>query len=202
MSHVPRLRLVPFVLVPALIAVTAGAAAAQEAAKPLPPRLGWEAGFGVYGGEINCHNENGDFCDGVTEAGGIDLHVNYMFRPKLGVVLDIWPMVHTENDWTFTHNIVTFGVKYRPVPILWLQAGVGSAQARLTYSRIVAIQAETDVVPAIMVAAGLEVLRSKRFALDIQARAGTGFYEEDNNMNGKPDVVGRNLGVGVGLTWF
>ncbi|MBK9035561.1 MAG: hypothetical protein IPL61_30610 [Myxococcales bacterium] len=183
---------------------TAGAAHAQGVSQPPPPpRVGWEFGLGLYGGEINCENENGDFCDGVTEAGGFDLHASYFFGPRLGAYVDVWPMFHSEDNWTFTHNVVTVGVKYRPVPILTLTAGVGSAQARLRY-KIGGLQgdAETDVVSAVLFAAGLEVLRGRRFAVDLQARAGIGFYSEDNNGNGDPDVVGRNLGLGAAITWF
>ena len=42
----------------------------------------------------------------------------------------------------------------------------------------------------------------RKFAVDLQARAGVGFYSEDDNGNGDPDVVGRNLGVGAAITWF
>lgn len=171
-------------------------------AAPSPARTGWELGFGLYGGEINCENENGSFCDGVTEAGGIDLHANYFFRPDLGVTFDVWPMVHSEDNWTFTHNVVTLGAKWRPVPILTLTAGVGSAQARLTYTGIINLETQSDTVGAVMFAAGLEVVRGRSFAIDLQARVGAGFYNDDDNGNGEPDVVGRNVGVGAGFTWF
>jgi len=182
----------------------ATSAHAQNLNQPPPPpgpRVGWEVGFGLYGGEINCQNENGDFCDGVTEAGGIDLHVNYFFRPHLGAYFDVFPMVHSENNWTFTHNVVTAGVKWRPVPILTLTAGLGSAQARLRYETL-GLQAQTDVVGAALFAAGIELVRGPKWAIDLQARAGIGFYAEDKNGNGDPDVVGRNLGLGAAMTFF
>lgn len=179
----------------------AGTASAQSA-EPLPPRVGFEGGFGLYGGEINCENENGEFCDGVTEAGGIDLHANYFFNPKLGIFFDVFPMVHREDDWTFTHTVVTAGVKWRPAPILTLAGGVGSAQARLRYEGILNIDAQTDTVPALLLSAAIEVLRGRSFAVDVQARVGVGFYEEDENDNGEADIVGRNVGFGAAITWF
>jgi hypothetical protein len=181
---------------------TAAPAAAQSAPAPLPERVGFEAGVGIYGGEINCENENGEFCDGVTEAGGIDLHANYFFNPTFGITLDIWPMVHTEDNWTFTHNIVTIGAKWRPVPILTLTGGVGSAQARLEYRGVINLDSKTDAVPSVMFAAALEVVRGRSFAVDLQARFGAGFYREDDNGNGEADIVGRNVGVGAAVTWF
>ncbi|HUQ05807.1 MAG TPA: hypothetical protein VM261_25070 [Kofleriaceae bacterium] len=179
----------------------AGTAFAQSA-EPRPPRVGFEGGFGLYGGEIHCENENGDFCDGVSEAGGIDLHLNYFFNPTLGIFGDVFVMGHTEDDWTLTHSVVTAGLKWRPLPILTLAAGLGSAQARWRYDGIVNLDAETDTVPAVMFAAGLEVLRGKSFALDLQARIGVGFYDEDENNNGEADIKGSNVGFGAALTWF
>jgi hypothetical protein len=169
---------------------------------PPPARQGLEGGAGLYGGEINCENENGEFCDGVTEAGGFDLHASYFFNPKLGVTIDIWPMFHREDDWTFTHTIVSVGAKFRPVPILTLTGGIGSAQARLSYRGVINIDSETETVPAVMFAAALEIVRGKNFAIDLQARVGAGFYEEDENDNGEADIVGRNVGFGAALTFF
>ena len=189
----------------ATLTLFAGTAAAQYAPpQPTtpPPRLGTELGFGLYGGEINCENENGAFCDGVTEAGGIDLHASYFFTPQWGLTIDVWPMVHTEDDWTFTHTIGVIGAKFRPVPILTLTAGLGSAQARWRYDGVVDLEAETDTVAAVMFAAGLDLLRGDSFALDVQARIGIGFYDDDDNNNGEPDIVGRNVGVGAALTFF
>jgi hypothetical protein len=190
------------VLVAISVALTPTLAAAQSAPPAPPARVGIELGAGLYGGEIHCENENGDFCDGVTEAGGFDLHANYFFSPKLGVSLDVWPMIHKDDDWTFTHTIVTVAAKWRPVPILTLTGGVGSAQAHLSYRGIVNLDSETDTVPSVMFAAALEVVRGPRFGIDLQARVGVGFYDEDNNDNGEADVTGKNLGVGVAATWF
>jgi hypothetical protein len=92
-------------------------------------------------------------------------------------------------------------VKWRPVPILTLQAGVGEAHASLDYSGAFSAQARSDNAFAIMGGAALDVLRGRRFALAVEVRAGTGFYGDKNN-DGKADTVGRNVGVGASLTWF
>ncbi len=203
MSHTIRFAsLIGVAALGVIVLGAAGTASAQSAPPPLPERIGFEAGFGLYGGEINCENENGEFCDGVTEAGGIDLHANYFFNPTLGVFFDVFPMVHTEDDWTFTHTVVTAGVKWRPAPIFTLAGGIGSAQARLRYEGILNIDAKTDTVPAILLSAAIEVLRGRSFAVDVQARVGVGFYEEDENNNGEADIVGRNVGFGAAITWF
>lgn len=168
---------------------------------PLPPRVGLEGGLGLYAGEINCEDQAGDFCDGVTEAGGLDVHVTYMFTPKLGAMLDVWPMVHSENDWTFTHNVVTVGVKWRPAPIFTLTAGLGSAQARLRYERL-GLEGRSEVATAVLLAVGVDVARGRRWAIDVEGRIGAGFYGADKDNDGNPDVVGRNVGLGVAMTWW
>jgi hypothetical protein len=187
-----------------LIAVLglSGTAFAEDA--PPPPRVGLEGGFGLYGGDIRCRNEqNTNICNGVSEAGGIDLHLNYFFNPKLGIFGDIFPMVHDEDNFTLTHTVVSAGLKWRPAPILTFGAGIGSAQARWKFKGILnGIEAETDTVPALFLSAGIELVRGKSFAFDLQARAGIGFYEDDENNNGEADIQGKNIGLGASLTFF
>lgn len=199
----PRVAFLATVAAAGLAAAAPARAQGPGTPPPPPPRIGWEVGLGLYGGEINCENENGDFCDGVTEAGGFDLHAAYFFRPNLGIYVDVWPMFHSEDNWTFTHNIVSVGAKWRPAPILTLTGGIGSAQARLRYEAFgLQGETETDVVGAVMFAAAIDVVRGRSFAIDLEARAGIGFYDDDDNGNGEADVVGRNLGVGAAITWF
>lgn len=187
----------------ALLAAPGLAAAQATSAPPPSARVGFEIGFGLYLGEINCDDANGnDQCAGVTEAGGVDLHANYFFTPQLGVFVDVWPMVHTEDAWSFTHNIVTIGAKVRPIPLVTLAAGVGSAQARVRFDDgVFAGESESDVVGAAFVAAGVDVVRGRGFAIDVEARVGVGFYGDDNS-DGTAVVTGRNLGLGAGFTWF
>lgn len=169
---------------------------------PLPERVGFELGFGLYAGEINCEDNAGSFCEGVTEAGGIDVHGTFMFTPGFGLTFDVWPMVHTEDRWTFAHTIVTVGAKWRPVPILSLTAGLGSGQATLRYDGLVDLESRSETAPAVFLSAGLDVLRGRNFAIDVNARLGAAFYGDDNNGDGEPDIVGRNVALGVGFTWF
>lgn len=186
-----------------LVAIPGLAAAQSAPSQSQPERVGFEIGLGLYGGEINCDNEEGNsLCDGVTEAAGIDVHANYFFTPTVGIFADVWPMVHTEDDWSFTHNIVTIGAKVRPVPILTLAAGIGSAQASVSYDvGPFEGESQSDVVGAIFFSAGVDVVRGSSFAINLEARAGIGFYGDDND-NNMADITGRNLGLGAAVTWF
>jgi len=168
---------------------------APPAAVERPVRDGVLFGFGIGGGQMSCESQ-GDTCNGVTEAGGIDLHVGYMLRPRLGIVGEIWPMYHTENLVTITHVITTVGVQWFAAPRLWLRAGVGNATAHFRYAGVlVNASTQTENVPAVMGAVGYEVMAGQRFAMDIQLRAGTGFYDDG-------DAKAHNVGAELGFTWY
>lgn len=172
---------------------------ATAAAEP-PPRVGLELGIGLQAGKIYCESE-GDFCNGFTEAGGANLNGAYFLSPTFGLTLDLWAMAHTENNFTFTHFVNTVGVKWRPAPILTLTAGVGSAHASLDYKGLIVARTTSDNAFAVMGAASLDLIHSRRWALAVEARFGNGFYGDDNN-DGKADVIGRNVGVGASFTMF
>jgi len=165
-----------------------------------PPRTGLELGVGVQAGRIVCESE-GDFCNDFTEAGGLNLNVAYFFSPTFGVTLDLWGMAHSEDDFTFAHYINTVGVKWRPVPILTLTAGVGSAHASLDYNGLFQARYTSEDGFAVLVAAAIDIVRSRRWALSVEARFGNGFYGDEDE-NGEADIVGRNVGVGAGFTLF
>ncbi len=166
-----------------------------------PKRLGLELGFGLQAGKIFCESE-GNFCNDFTEAGGLNLNGAYFLTPTFGLTADLWAMSHRDGDFTFTHYVNTVGVKWRPVPILTLTAGIGAAHATLDYHGVIAARATSDDGFAIMGAAAVDVVRSRRWALSVEARFGNGFYGEDKNNDGHADVTGRNVGVGAGFTFF
>ena len=165
-----------------------------------PPRVGLELGVGVQAGRIVCESE-GDFCNDFTEAGGLNLNAAYFFSPSFGITLDLWAMAHSENDFTFAHYINTVGVKWRPVPILTLTAGIGSAHASLDYNGLFQAQYTSEDAFAVMVAASLDLVRARRWALSVEVRFGNGFYGDEDD-NGEADITGRNIGVGAGFTMF
>jgi hypothetical protein len=198
-------------LLASYMALSASLADAQPGAAPPPPpgtyapagpppRVGLEIGAGLQAGRIVCESE-GDFCNDFTEAGGVNLNAAYFLSPTVGITLDLWVMAHTEDDFTFAHYINTIGVKWRPVPILTLTAGIGSAHASLDYHGFVDARYTSEDAFAVMGAASLDVIRSRRWALSVEARFGTGFYGDEDE-NGEADIVGRNIGIGAGFTLF
>jgi hypothetical protein len=171
-------------------------------AEPLPPRVGLELGIGLQGGKIYCEAQNG-FCDNFTEAGGANLSASWFFSPTLGLTADLWAMTHREDDFTFTHYVNTIGIKWRPVPIVTLTLGVGAAHATLDYRGVlIAGRATSEDAPAIMGAASIDVIRSRRWALSVEGRFGNGFYGDDDDNDGEADIVGRNVGLGAAFSVF
>lgn len=176
-----------------------GSAAAQEPAPagqyyapaPEPVRSGWNFGVGLGGGDISCE---GGACDGVTEAASLSLQVGNMVRPRLRVVGDIWVMIHSEDNFTLTHSIVTGGVQFWVINRLWLRGGIGLAQARARYDGLlVDVEDQTESVLGVSGAIGFEVYSKRTLAIDIEARGGTGFYD---------DVRARNASLGAAITWY
>jgi hypothetical protein len=170
-----------------------GLAVAGGSGSPQADREGLMLGVGVGIGEISCA---GEWCDGVTEAAGIELHVGSMVSPRAAVGIELWSMGHTEDSFTVTHTIATVTLRYWLVPRLWLQGGLGVAQGVWRYSgRLIELRNETEYVPAMMGAVGYEILIGRAFAMDLQLRGGTGYYDDDSTR-------ARNVAVGLGFTWF
>jgi uncharacterized membrane protein YtjA (UPF0391 family) len=156
-------------------------------------RQGLILGGGIGVGHISC---DGADCSDVNEAGGLNLQIGGMVAPNLGLMVDAWGMSHRDgSDATFTHTIVTGALRGWLAPRLWLQGGIGLAQATWDYSSdVVDFQSKSDTVPAIMGAVGLELLSAPTFAMNLELRGGTGFFENDTRV--------RNLSLGVGVDWY
>jgi hypothetical protein len=188
---------IPTILALACTLGAAAAAGAQPAAQAPAPRDGMLIGFGIGAGEISCE---GDGCNDFTEAGGVEFHIGGMLTPRLALMFDLWVMGHTHDNLTITHTIATGAVRYWVVPRLWLQGGLGGASAAYRWDGVfVNLEDRTETVPGVMIGAGYEVAASRTFAIDLQFRAGTGFYGEED---GRADLQAHNVWLGVGFTWF
>jgi hypothetical protein len=164
-----------------------------------PQRTGLELALGLQGGEIQCESQMGQ-CDGFSEAGGANLTASWFFGPKLGIALDLWAMSHRNDGFVFTHYVNTVALRWRPLPSLTLSGGLGSAHASLAHENV-NLAVTSDDAFAVMGAASLDLIRSRRWALAVEARFGIGFYGDENG-DDMPDVVGRNVGVGAHFAVF
>jgi hypothetical protein len=188
-------------LVSTLLLVAPAVAAADPGDHPHPhvhenPRLGFFGGFGLAAGEISCE---GNGCDGVREAGGVEGHVGYAFNDKLALIGEVWAMENREDDITLTYINTSVGARYWLAPIIWVQAGIGSGHARVKYTGIIDIEGRSDNIATLMLGAGIEVIRSKRWAMDVELKFAQGANED---ADGDEVTTGRMTGLGVGFTWF
>jgi len=160
---------------------------------PEQVRTGFVLGGGVGLGHIAC---DGADCDDVNRAGGLNVDIGAMVAPPLADLMDVWGMSHRDSDQaTFTQVMLTGGLRLWLLPRLWLQGGVGVAQARWHYSNdVVDFESRSETVPAVMGALGLELISGSSFALDLQLRGGSGFFEDN--------VRVRNVSLGVGVNWY
>lgn len=155
-------------------------------------RSGLTAGIALGVGHMGC---NDDECDTLVEAGGLNAHIGGMLTPRLALVGDIWGMTHRDDRATFSQSILTAALRVWPAKFLWLSGGVGVARASFSYdAEIVTLEERSETVPGFMAAAGIEVLQSESFALDVQVRAGTGIYDEDQRI--------RNYALSVGASFY
>jgi hypothetical protein len=140
-------------------------------------------------------------CNSTFEAGGLHGHVGFMVSPRLALVADAWVMAHTEAFLTVYQNLATIGARAWLTPQLWVQGGLGAATAGYRWRGFfVDREDRTESKPGVTVAVGYELALKPNVVLDLQLRAGTGFYDEDP-VDGYV-VKGHSVGLGAGFAWY
>jgi len=159
-------------------------------------RDGLVLGASIDGGHIGCETASGADCgDGAHPAGGLSVHVGGMISPRLGTIGEVWGMAHSADNVTASQVLLTGNIRLWLVPRLWVQGGIGVARSKLSFEASgLATSTESDTVPAGVLAVGVELLHSPNFGLDLQLRAGSGFYRGDARV--------WNTALGFGVTWF
>lgn len=135
-------------------------------------------------------------CEGVTEAGGLNVHLGLMLTPRLAIVGELWGMGHMEDDFFASQALATVGPQIWLGKRLWIKGGVGAARAGFRYDTAIGgFEDSTDYVFAASAATGFELISTEDFGLDLQLRGGSGFF-------GTADTRIRNLSLGVGINWY
>jgi hypothetical protein len=160
---------------------------------PPPERHGLFASGGLWGGNISC--DGMDCGNGFREAGGVNLSIGWMFTPRFGLLFDAWAMTSSKNDVSITFITTTLDVRYWLTRALWVQGGVGSGHATVTWH---GISGSGDDVPVGTVGAGFEIVRGRNWAIDVAFKVAQGSRTDENN-----DVhTGRSTGLGVSFVGF
>jgi hypothetical protein len=202
----------------ALIVATVSEAAAQPGAPPPPPpsygrgygyyppprdptRYGLTLGFGVGLGAMDsdsnltkCVN-----CDFDPIALAFDFHLGGMINPRMAILGEVFWHAQTIDadgfNW-LNQTMVMGALQFWLTPQFWLKGGVGFASLSSHFDdgfNFDDDQIDTGV--AVMAAAGIEILHSPWFAVDLQGRLASGNYDGvDEQVN-----VGT---IGVGFNWY
>ena len=110
-----------------------------------------------------------------------------MISPRAALMFEVWGADHPWTDSapaTADETINTFftgAAQFWLTDIFWIKGGAGAGVLRDTittpyYSDVRHRSVAIDTGFALFGAAGVEVLQSYNFALDIQGRIGSGFY--------------------------
>ncbi len=160
-------------------------------------RGGGTFGVDVGAGHLDCRSDSSDCAGGGSEAAaGLAIHGGFFVGPNVALVGDLWGMGHTDSNQTVSQGMLTANVRFWPVRRLWLQGGIGAARTTLSYNAGdgLMVESRSDVVPAAMLGIGVEVISARHAALDIELRAGSGFYDNDVHVD--------NVALGVGVSWY
>ena len=154
-------------------------------------------GIGVDAGHLACESIADIGCEGVTPAGGLSAHLGLMLSPSFAIVGNIWSMGHMDDRLFVSQSMASVGPRLWLGDRLWIEGGVGLARVSFNYDAGIAdVEDSTDNVVAATAAAGFEFISTKDFGLDLHLRGGAGVYSED------PDLRVRNVGIGLGATWY
>lgn len=162
--------------------------------------LGFGLGLGAMeseSGPIECFN-----CDYQPVAVGLDFHIGGMISPRLALLLEMQANIQTVEDYGFEGNktlsqgAILGAAQFWVTPRIWLKGGLGVAHLQYTYSDVYEDYEEPiDSGAALLLGAGIELLHSQRFALDLQGRVLVGGYD------GIDDTVTSSQ-IGIGLNWY
>ncbi|MCC6998836.1 MAG: hypothetical protein IT370_29760 [Deltaproteobacteria bacterium] len=156
----------------------------EEQRPPGVERRGLIVGIGIGGGAISCDGCN-DSLGGVS----VDLHIGAMLGPRLGIMFDGYAIAHPiEGGGTFVHAVDTVAAQLFLGDRFWVKGGLGVGQLQLSDDSG-QVRLESDTGPAVMLAAGFELLQTRTSALDIQVRAAATDFEGGTITNGSLNVA-------------
>jgi len=150
---------------------------------------------GVGGGHLGCSTPEGS-CDGTGQVQAGSLTVEAGGRLDRGIALlgMLTVASHNDTDSTVSQFVLAPTLRAWVAPMLWLEGGVGFAHTEVSHMNggLETIQ-RSSTVPAVVGAVGVDVVRAKDFAFDVDVRGARGFYANDVH------VYQATLGVGVTL---
>ena len=168
---------------------------------PPPPRgvyrsgLIWGFGLGL-GGFV--YSDCADLC-GFAPSG--EFHIGGMIAPRLALMGDFWGGYHYFSNDLYNgsgstwNGVYTLAAQYWVNDVIWLKGGLGYGHITIDSDAGTA----DDSGFAFMLAAGIEIVQSYNFALDLQLRYGNATYTAANS-GGAGDT--NMFTAMVGFNWY
>jgi hypothetical protein len=194
-------------LVAALIALSsigAGTAAAQQHygpgyyPQPPPPPTGIERGGVVLGGSVGLGGiflGDCEDCEGL-EGLALQFHIGGMVGPTVALMFDGSTVIHPfEDGGALLSNVGLGAIRVWVTPQLWISGGLGLGVLEFD-DEYGYVDAHSETGLAGMVGAGVELLQTYNFALDLQLRA-TGARIDWGDGEGI-----YNVAVALGFNWY
>lgn len=192
------------VVVAAVIAAAAPARAqgygpGYYAGPPPPPpgvvRSGFIAGVGIGGGGFGFTD-----CEDCDSLGVFALHghLGGMIAPTVAILFDAGFVAGKPNDdLTISQGVALAAIRFWPARIFWLEGGLGLAQLSASSDALNA-SVNSDTGGALMVAAGIELMQTRSFTIDVELRlTGTRYGNDDRDSVG---IAGGTLTAG--FNWY
>jgi hypothetical protein len=176
---------------------------------PPPPRGVFRAGvvwgFAVGGGDLNSSSCPTSACGGAFALEG---HLGGMINPRTALMFEGWGADHPYSFGGSDHETIntfwTGAAQFWVNDIFWVKGGAGVAVLRETVDTgYIDAYGNPEVSSldhtgfALFGAAGVEVLQSYNFTLDIQGRIGSGFYSDSGG-----NFSVQNYAILVGFNWY
>jgi hypothetical protein len=204
-------------LVLATVLGTTGAAQAQYAPgyyppppPPMQPRGVYRGGI-VWGFSLGAGGLALPDCGQVCGAVGMgEFHIGGMIAPRLAIVGDFWEAFRYFSDSNIGSGeiysgIYTAAAQYWVSDILWIKGGLGVGHNVIDvgggyyYTGGYRVRIDDETAFALMVAAGLEIVQSYNFAIDLQVRYGNAVYTP---VSSGGDGDASQFGFMVGFNWY
>jgi len=176
---------------------------------PPPPRGVYRSGL-VYGFSLGIGSFSFSGCGDVCGPAGMgEFHIGGMIAPRLALVGDFWAGIHAFSDvvlgdGTTYNGIYTLAAQYWLTDIIWAKAGLGLGNLQISatcdaYGYSCNFRNETGF--AFMLAAGIEIMQTYNFALDLQLRYGNVVYKAADN-GGSGDGDTNMFALMIGFNWY
>ncbi len=174
---------------------------------PRAPRGVYRAGV-AFGFSLGIGGISASSCGDVCGFSGLaEVHIGGMIAPNVAVLGDFWEGLHyfsgvpgLGNGETW-NGIYTLALQYWPLYNVWLKGGLGFGRLQLnanSYYGYYSVNVDDETGFAFMLAAGIELLQSFNWTMDLQLRYGNVAYGGGGNSAGDLSMYG----VMLGFNWY